>query len=128
MRAASATKATASPICAGIGWGLALAAVPTLSGFAQTTPSPATSSDRAAGRMAFVEIGCYQCHGYVGQGGLSTGPALVPHLLPFEGLRAYVRHPSGQMPPFSERVLGDARLRQIYAYLASLPPPMPPSQ
>jgi ubiquinol-cytochrome c reductase cytochrome c subunit len=78
--------------------------------------------------MAFVEIGCYQCHGYVGQGGLSTGPALVPQLLPFEGLRAYVRHPSGQMPPFSEHVLSDAKLRQIYAYLASLPAPMPPSR
>jgi ubiquinol-cytochrome c reductase cytochrome c subunit len=89
---------------------------------------PAIRSGAAAGRKIFIEVGCYQCHGYVGQGSILSGPALVPQLPAFEALRAYVRHPSGQMPPFSEHVLSDARLEQIYAYLVSLPPPLPVSR
>jgi ubiquinol-cytochrome c reductase cytochrome c subunit len=92
---------------------------------AQAAPAPGAA---AAGRKIFAEVGCYQCHGYVGQGSIMSGPALVPQLPAFETLRAYVRHPSGQMPPFSERVLSDAGLEQIYAYLASLPPPLPVSR
>jgi cytochrome c553 len=97
---------------------------------AQPAPPAATATapSTATGHQLFIQMGCYQCHGYAGQGSIMSGPALVPQRLPLAALQAYVRHPSGQMPPFSQHVLSDTQLSQIYAYLASLPVPLPPSR
>ena len=38
-------------------------------------------------------------------------------------LIAYVRHPSGSMPPYTGKVASDAELADIRAYLASVPAP-----
>jgi ubiquinol-cytochrome c reductase cytochrome c subunit len=40
-------------------------------------------------------------------------------------MEAYVRDPKGQMPVFSERILSNAEMSKIHAYLASLPPSQP---
>ena len=77
------------------------------------------------GKVLFLKVGCYQCHGTVGQGGLA-GPRLAPDPMPFETLAAFVRTTSGQMPPFREKVLSDADLADIYAYLQSIPKPPDP--
>lgn len=77
----------------------------------------------AAGHDLFKSRGCYECHGYVGQGSLTTGPALAPLRLPLEGVRAYVRHPAGQMPPYSASLLPDSEVEAIVAYLKALKSP-----
>jgi len=38
-------------------------------------------------------------------------------------LKLYTRHPTGQMPPYTEAVLPDKELSDIYAFLQSLKPP-----
>jgi mono/diheme cytochrome c family protein len=72
------------------------------------------------GRIGFVQHGCWQCHGYEGQGGV-TGPKLAPDPLPFEALSSFVRTTSRAMPPFREEILSNDDLADIYAYLQSIP-------
>ena len=80
------------------------------------------AQDAANGKKLFSSVGCYECHGRVGQGG-SAGPRLAPRPVPLEALVAYVRHPSGAMPPYTTKLVTDAQLADIHAYLASIPPP-----
>jgi mono/diheme cytochrome c family protein len=96
-----------------------------------TQPSPAPAGGQRQppagsavnGRTLFVSVGCYQCHGYEAQGSTATGPRLGPRPLPFAALSRYVRKPSGQMPPYTVKVVSDAELVDIYAFLQSLPAP-----
>lgn len=76
------------------------------------------------GKKLFVSDGCYQCHGYEGQGG-AAGPRLAPRPLPYAGFSRYVRRPTNQMPPYTEKLVSDADLANIYAYLQSRPAPPP---
>lgn len=75
------------------------------------------------GKKLYLKYGCYECHGYAGQGG--AGARLVPNVPAAAALIAYVRHPAGAMPPYTTRVASDADLADIRAYLASLPAPPP---
>ena len=81
----------------------------------------ASAADAAAGKEAYLRVGCYTCHGYEGQGA-ATGPRLAPNPMPYEALSAFVRMTSGDMPPFTPPVLSEADLQNIYAYLQSIPP------
>ena len=76
------------------------------------------------GKKLFSKFGCYECHGYQGQGG-GAGAKLAPQPLTTARLIAYVRHPSGSMPPYTVKVASDAELADIRAYLASVPAPPP---
>ena len=80
----------------------------------------ATSGDVAAGKHLYVADGCYQCHGYVGQGG-SAGPHIARTAIPFEGFIAQLRDPANEMPPYEAAVLSDKQVADIYADLHSLP-------
>jgi ubiquinol-cytochrome c reductase cytochrome c subunit len=73
------------------------------------------------GKKLFFQNGCYECHGTVGQGG--TGPRLAPRPLAAAALTAYVRKPGGGMPPYSAKVMSDAEVADIRAYLATVPEP-----
>ena len=75
-----------------------------------------------SGKKLFTKYGCYECHGYQGQGG-SAGARLAPRPIAAAALIAYVRHPSGQMPPYTAKVVSDAELTDIRAYLATIPAP-----
>ena len=86
----------------------------------QAAAAPAGNAD--AGKKLFNSVGCYQCHGYEGQGGVA-GPRLAPRPLPWPALSRYVRRPANQMPPYTEKVLSDTDLAHIYAYLQSRPAP-----
>ncbi|HEY4319240.1 MAG TPA: cytochrome c [Herbaspirillum sp.] len=81
----------------------------------------AQSADIKQGQALWDSKGCYLCHGTVGQGGV--GPAVATDLVPFVALSQYVRHPTGEMPPFSEKEVSDAELHTIYAYLHAQPEP-----
>ena len=83
--------------------------------------SPA-SGNADNGKRLFVKLGCYTCHGYQGQGG-AAGAKLAPRPIAAAALIAYVRHPAGSMPPFTDKVASDAELTDIRAFLASVPAP-----
>jgi mono/diheme cytochrome c family protein len=82
------------------------------------TSALAASAEK--GKSAFLQHGCWQCHGYQGQGGV-TGPKLAPGPIPFETLSNFVRTTNRAMPPFSKDILSDEDLADIYAYLESIP-------
>jgi ubiquinol-cytochrome c reductase cytochrome c subunit len=87
----------------------------------QNAAAQAPNGNAANGRKLFATIGCYQCHGYEGQGSTATGPRLAPRPLPFPALSRYVRRPTGQMPPYTAKVVSDAELADIYAFLQAAP-------
>jgi len=72
------------------------------------------------GKAAFVRHGCFQCHGFAGQGG-STGKTLAPNPMPFEAFSVFVRNTSAAMPPYQKAILSDEDLADIHAYLRSIP-------
>jgi mono/diheme cytochrome c family protein len=74
------------------------------------------------GKRAYMKAGCWQCHGTLGQGGV-TGPKLAPEPMPQESFVAFVRTTNRQMPPYREPVLPNDDLADIYAYLQSIPKP-----
>jgi len=87
---------------------------------AATGQSPGTG-DASNGKRLFMTYGCYECHGTTGAGGGIAGPRLAPNPLPFLGVKAKLRTASGRMPVFSEAVLKDGEIADIYAYLQSIP-------
>ena len=91
------------------------------SGAAALAQSP-PPGDAVNGKRVYVADGCYQCHGYVGQGSRPTGPHLAPNPLPHEAFAAVVRRPVNVMPPYTTVVLSDQELGDIYAYLVTIPP------
>ena len=76
------------------------------------------------GAALYKKNGCYECHVNDGQGG-PQGPRLGPNPIPMPRFVAYVRNPSGDMPPFTAKVISDADLEKIYAFLQSRPMPPP---
>ena len=86
-------------------------------------PSPAPAGNAEEGKKLFVSDGCYQCHGYEAQGSNATGPRLGPRPIAFAAFSRYVRQPTGQMPPYTAKVLSDADLANIYAFLQARPAP-----
>lgn len=77
------------------------------------------------GRKAFVKNGCWQCHGFEGQGSLvtSNGAVVARTELPFEAFEGFVRGTNRAMPPYREAILPSADLADIYAFLQSVPKP-----
>ena len=85
--------------------------------------SAASAADAVKGKELYVKVGCYACHGYDAQGA-STGPKLAPDPMPPDALASYIRNSAPTlMPPYSEKVLGDAEVADIHAYLASIKKP-----
>ena len=72
-------------------------------------------------RKLFVRYGCYQCHGYEGQGGEALRIAPSPY--PFEAFAAKVRKPANEMPAYAPEVLSDADLQALYRYVRAIPEP-----
>jgi mono/diheme cytochrome c family protein len=83
----------------------------------------APAGDAAAGKSVYIADGCFTCHGRSGQGGAYNGPApvLAKTALPFEGLKMQIRNPSNDMPGYSEAVMSDQQIADIFAFLQSLP-------
>jgi len=77
-----------------------------------------------AGKRLYMNKGCFQCHGTVGQGTIA-GVRIGPPPLNAQGLIRYVRRPAGQMPAFTEKVMSDRELTDVYAFLKTIPPPKP---
>ena len=94
---------------------------------AEAAPAPqqqqnVPQGNAANGRKLFGSFGCYQCHGYEAQGG-SAGPRLAPRPIAYAQFMKYVRHPTNEMPPFTDKIVKDAELTDIYAFLRAQPAP-----
>lgn len=92
--------------------------------FSKGAPPVAAAADDPTvtrGRTLFTRVGCYECHGYAGQGG-AAGPRIAARL-PYAAFAAYVRHPAREMPPYTAKVLTEADLAAIFAYVSALPRP-----
>ena len=94
----------------------------TLAAVLVVSQGAALAASAEQGKVAYVKNGCWQCHGFVGQGG-AAGPKLAPNPMPLEALSAFVRLTNGPMPPYPEAILSNADLADIHAYLQSLPKP-----
>ena len=88
--------------------------------------SPQTAAPRGnpeTGKTLFSKIGCYQCHGREGQGSTATGPRLNQNPITYTRFISYIRKPTGEMPPYTAKVVSDQQAADIFAFLQSLPKP-----
>jgi ubiquinol-cytochrome c reductase cytochrome c subunit len=99
---------------------LSAAALTASPAFAGQSATPA--GDAAKGRATFERIGCYQCHGDQGQGGREGSRIASPVPLTWPALSRFVRTARRNMPPYTEKVLSNEDLADVYAYLRSIPP------
>ena len=84
------------------------------------TSSVAAAGSAEKGKAAYVRHGCWQCHGFDGQGSVA-GSKIAPNPMPFEAFSDFVRTTGGAMPPYQKAILSDDDLADIYAYLQSVP-------
>jgi mono/diheme cytochrome c family protein len=88
---------------------------------ARAAQASAPAGDAAKGKVAFDRIGCYQCHGTQGQGG-NAGPRIAAPLpMQWPAFSNFVRTTRRSMPPYTEKVLSNQDLADIYAYLRTIP-------
>jgi ubiquinol-cytochrome c reductase cytochrome c subunit len=87
----------------------------------------ASSGDAKHGQQLFVTAGCYECHGYVGQGAMATGPRIARTDLPLEVFTKLLRSPASDMPPYEAAILSDVDVTDIFVYLQSIPNPPDPN-
>jgi mono/diheme cytochrome c family protein len=87
----------------------------------------APPGDAVEGKRLYLAVGCFTCHGRSGQGGALNGPApiLAETGMPFDGFRGQLREPVNEMPAYSEGVMSDKQIADIYAFVQSLPGPRP---
>ena len=95
-----------------------LLALTTLAQPPAPSPTPSPGANVVKGKDVYLRYGCWACHGYAGHGG--GGPRLVPARLSLGAFSAFVRNPP-TMPPYTAKVLSDAQLADVFAYLKTLP-------
>jgi len=90
----------------------------------------APPGDAGNGKRVYLATGCFTCHGRAGQGGAYNGPApaLARSAVPFEGFKMQIRNPSKDMPAYSEPVMTDGEIADIYAFVQTLPGPRNPKE
>ena len=86
----------------------------------QSTPAGSAQN----GKRLYERDGCWECHGWAGQGG-RDGARLADTALTTAQLTRYVRKPTGAMPAYIDKVVTDQELADIWAYLKSMPTPKP---
>ena len=90
---------------------------------ASQAPQPGGNIEK--GKTLFAKNGCAQCHGLEGQGAPTSGPRIGPNPLPLAAFITYVRAPKNQMPPYTAKVMSDADLADVRAFLAAREKPAP---
>ena len=111
MQTRFSVLATASVLCA-----VAFGVSPSFGG-------AAPAGDVAKGKANFERVGCWQCHGREGQGGREGPRIAAPVPMAYGAMSGFVRTTSGDMPPYTEKVLSNQEMTDIYAYLQSIPAP-----
>jgi mono/diheme cytochrome c family protein len=72
------------------------------------------------GKKIFATHGCYECHGYQGQGS-NAGSRLAPSPAPYVAFEYQLRQPRARMPSYSLKILSSQDVADIYAYLLTIP-------
>jgi mono/diheme cytochrome c family protein len=90
---------------------------------AEAKGGSASAGNAKNGEKLFTSYGCYECHGRHAEGSSATGPRLGPNAVTLALLQKYIRQPTGQMPPYTTKVVSDADLVDVFAFLQSLPQP-----
>ena len=91
--------------------------------FSVLTTTPVGAEDAPPdmdGRSLYVRYQCWQCHGYEGQGG--AAPRVATSQYPFDAFARFVRYPN-EMPAYTQELLSDEQLREIFKFLTSIPVP-----
>lgn len=88
---------------------------------AQSSAASTPSGNAENGKRIFAKDGCYECHDRDAQGGGGTGPRLAQNPITFSAFVQQLRHPASQMLPYTAKVLSDAEVADLYAYLHSIP-------
>ena len=78
---------------------------------------PAGNAEK--GKQLYMNIGCQACHGRTAQG-VAGNRKLAPKPIPLAAGIAYVRNPKGNMISYSAKILSDADLADIWAYLRTI--------
>ena len=98
---------------------------PVVVGWGNQAPAGATASGNAEnGQRLYMKHTCYYCHGTAGQGSIA-GARVAVVARNLQGFTRYVRQPSGQMPAYTEKILSDQELADIFAFLRALPAAKP---
>src|SRR4026209_2956614 len=86
---------------------------------------PAAAASTEHGNVAYMRRGCWNCQGTGGRVSIarSGGKPLAPDPLPWETFSSFVRSTNRAMPPYSDKILTEGDLEDIYAYLQSIPKP-----
>ena len=81
--------------------------------------APAGNADN--GKKLWIKDNCYSCHGFDGHGG--AGVKLAPKPIAVQAFIGIVRHPpKSGMPTFTAKMIPDSDLRDMWAYLSTIPP------
>ena len=101
---------------------LALSLAAGAAALAQAAQPP---GDAARGKQLFTVNGCAYCHGTVGQGGggRTGGLRLAQMGIAYPAFLNQLRQPVDEMPPYVAAALPDKDVADIFAFVASLPPP-----
>jgi mono/diheme cytochrome c family protein len=89
---------------------------------AQQSAPAAPTGNAENGKTLFLRDGCWECHGYAGQGG-RDGARLAETALTSNQFTRYIRRPAGAMPAYIEKVLSDAEAADIWTYVKTLTGP-----
>lgn len=81
--------------------------------------------DAANGKKLFNTVGCFECHGWAGQGS-AAGPKLIDPPPAYAAYILQLRTPRNIMPPFTAKVLTDQQAADIYSYILTFPKPPDP--
>lgn len=94
-----------------------------IAGIALASTLLAQNANTDNGKRLYEKNGCYQCHGWVGQGGMA-GPRLAQTRHTLVSFTSFVRNPpSGGMPPYRVKVMSDSEMGDVYAYIKTFPEP-----
>jgi mono/diheme cytochrome c family protein len=95
----------------------------TLAAVSLAAAQDAPKGDATSGKKVFLADGCFTCHGRSGQGGAYNGPApiLAHTALPFDAFKNQLRNPANDMPAYSDAVVSDQQIADIYTFVQSLP-------
>ena len=121
----TSAPATASPEPSGLADLASRVVAPLTASASSATPRPSasiaiTKEAAESGATLFVIKGCVLCHGQRAEG--QFGPKIARTVLPFEDVKRQARTPRNvYMPAFTQPLLSEEELVDIYVFLQTLP-------
>jgi mono/diheme cytochrome c family protein len=99
---------------------LAVSVTVSVSAAPQSPTQAAPIGNAETGKRLYEKQTCFFCHGTAGQGG-NDGARIAVVARNLQSFTRYVRQPSGRMPAFTDKILSDQDVADIFAYVRSLP-------